>query len=155
MSIAWGKDGVAREMERKDTYRAHAVLAHTPVHQGVGIALVLQSGLAGHAGQLGADVGALGAVLLAPVRAHRLGHAVGVDAVRVVELGLVLSGGEAGSRNEAESDGGAHGEGGSRWCWSVGEDGWVSMGFYSVSARGRSNRSRRPREPNGPALRLR
>jgi hypothetical protein len=106
----------------------NAVLADAGVCELIRIALVLLGGHGGHAGLLKADEGALRLVLLAPVRCRRLEmclvksranvhtsvrrrHALRINSVGVVVLGLLLGSDKAGGSSNAEGEDGTHGEG--------------------------------------------
>lgn len=89
----------------------HAILAHAAVGQGVGVARVVLGGHGVYAGDLEADERALSLILLAPVVSLGLGHRIGIDRVRVVELCAALGGGEASKGGSAEDEsGGMHSE---------------------------------------------
>jgi hypothetical protein len=89
-------------------YGSDAVLTDARIRESFMIAVILLGGGGVDAGQLGADEGALGLLVLAPVFPVGLRDGVWLDLIRIILLGLVLGNGEACDGKDAEGEDGAH-----------------------------------------------
>lgn len=96
------------------------VFADAGVDESVRVAVVLNCSHGSYIWLLKADEGALGLLIITPCLPFETGNTLRVDGIRVVVLGLVLGGREAGKGKEAEGEDRMHCGG----CAVVGRIGW-------------------------------